>query len=77
VLVVKLEIWPGGDETTRKEIGRMHVSNQSELAEVSDYEAMVSLNGKRQRTKVRGHVRAHGAWELVWRVLDSMKARRI
>jgi hypothetical protein len=45
MMVVSVQIWPRGDEADSFEIGRMEVSNMSNLAEVSDYNAHVIQQG--------------------------------
>ena len=41
MLVVKVEIWPGGHEASAFEIGRMEVVNESGLSQVSGYSAHI------------------------------------
>ena len=41
MLVVKVEVWPAGDEAGAFEIGRMEVVNESSLSAVSDYSAHI------------------------------------
>jgi hypothetical protein len=36
MLVVKIELWPGGAADRAREIGRPRIANVSDLAEVSD-----------------------------------------
>lgn len=80
MMVVTIEIWPGGDECYSFEIGRMEVSNISNLAEVSDYHAHIvqrgtpslNVNAMEKTVLVQGHRRRSGAWALVRRVLDRL-----
>ncbi|GFZ93971.1 hypothetical protein [Sphingobium fuliginis] len=80
MMVVSVQIWPGGDESSRFEIGRMEVSNMSNLAEFSDYHAHViqqsalglDVNAIDRIVRVKGHPRREGAWALVKRVLDRL-----
>lgn len=80
MMVVSIEIWPGGDESGSFEIGRMEVSNISNLAEVSDYHAHIvqlctpslNVNAMDKTVLVQGHPRRNGAWDLVRRVLDRL-----
>ena len=67
MLVVKVEVWPGGDESRAREIGRMDVGNVSDLAEESDY--VYRVDGGEWADGVH-HQRSKGAWVLVRRVLD-------
>jgi hypothetical protein len=74
MLVVKLEIHPGGDSSRAEEIGRLEIANISDLAPVSDYsyefhpvrKPFLPLRGI-----VSGHKRDQpmGAWKLVRKVL--------
>jgi len=81
MMVVKVEIWPGGDATRPYEIGRMEVANESNLAEVSDYSArIVQLATERlgvpaidAEVTVAQHPRSDGPWALVKRVLDQLQ----
>lgn len=73
-MVVKVEIWPGGDETRAQEIDRLYVGNLSSLYDVSDYVYRFSdrdWSDKGHNRYVIGHQRDMGAWRLVWRVLDQ------
>lgn len=80
MMVVRIEIWPDGDESDCFEIGRMEVSNISGLAEVSDYHAHIvqratfslNVNALEKTVLVQGHPRRNGAWALVRRVLESL-----
>ncbi len=70
-MVVRIEIWPGGDEATKRTIGTMQLGNVSELRAVSSYQGHM-LNEKGVATRgflVHGHERAKGPWELVRRAL--------
>lgn len=80
MMVVSVQIWPGGDESFRFEIGRMEVSNMSNLAEISDYHAHVvqqsaprlDVDAIDRIVWAKGHPRREGAWALVKRVLDHL-----
>lgn len=71
MLVVRLEVWPGGRERDRREVGRVTIANESGLASISDYS--VRIDGQ-EMPGVRGHERAKGAWDLVWRALSGALA---
>ncbi len=62
MMVVRIEVWPGGDGSRAKEIGRIEIRNVSGLADVSDYDVKTSGEGIDlwTRGKVRSHVRADG-----------------
>lgn len=48
--------------------------NKSNLADISDYNVEVSVNGKHIifRKRITGHVRAYGAAALLRRIADAM-----
>ncbi|MCA1436785.1 hypothetical protein I6F33_27960 [Bradyrhizobium sp. BRP20] len=83
MLVVKIELWPGGSGTFRRPIGTLHVANDSNLADVSDYRALAMelanpLTGRPPgiaRFQVLGHARRQRVWTLLARACDeAMKA---
>ena len=67
MLVVTVEVWPGGDMRRRRVVGTMTAANISELAEVSDYE--VSIDGE-PIVVIPKHRRSDGVWALVRRALS-------
>lgn len=73
MMVVKIEVWPGGRESAAREIERLYVWNISNLAEVSDYLFRYDLDPRDTPGEHDGmvieHRRSDGAWELVRRVL--------
>lgn len=70
MLVVTVEVWPGGRPLERRVIGVLNLANVSELADLSDYEGY--LDGK--RVEVKEHKRSDGAWALIRRVLVNANA---
>lgn len=68
MLVVRVEIWPGGDPERAEEIGRMGLANVSNLAETSSY-VFTSLTDRDVEAEgiIRNHVRSAGFWRLVER----------
>lgn len=66
MLVVSVEVWPGGDIRRRRAIGTASIVNISDLADTSDYE--VYVDGE-QYPNVEGHVRSAGPWPLIARAL--------
>ncbi len=72
MLVVTVEVWPGGDVLRRHVIGTMNLANVSELDEVSNYEGC--LDGAHSFT-VRRHRRSDGAWSLVRKALKAAGVR--
>lgn len=45
MIVVKIEMWPHGDEDRRREIGRMYLANVGGTAERGDYLVTVNRRG--------------------------------
>lgn len=69
MLVIKVELWPGGDADRAQEIGRMGVANVSNLASTSDYVfASVTDRGDEAVGIIRNHARNAGFWKLVARL---------
>ncbi|GAA2146519.1 hypothetical protein GCM10009844_22690 [Nocardioides koreensis] len=72
MLVVKVELWPGGDGARRREIGRLCLANISNLADTSRYLAVLwDDNGEVSSVVLRGHRRADGFWPLLARAARS------
>ena len=73
MLVISIDLVPGGDESNRRTIGSMRISNLSDLAPISDYKVQVTeasnpLTGTPSREcdcVVRGHNRAQSVWALL------------
>lgn len=81
MLVVKVEVHPGGDASRAHEIGELYIWNVSGLADTSDYEfsffdprpALAEGADRKDvvEGRVRGHKRAKGPWVLIRRVLAA------
>jgi hypothetical protein len=79
MLVVRVELWPGGYELGKKEIATMKLANVSNLADVSDYAAVLEEKGEerlgiipsRHFINVSGHGRRASVWSLIHRVLKE------
>lgn len=65
MLVVKVELWPGGKGDRAREIGRLGIANVSDLAALSDYVAVLSHDGIQSRRYLQGHPRSAGFEPLV------------
>ena len=84
MLVVRAEIWPGGDADAGYQVGEIKVANESDLAELSNYSAEVTqmaapshgVTGIATRVQVNDHYRRDGAWALILRVLEIALAER-
>jgi hypothetical protein len=77
MLVVKVEIWPGGSQEDGREIGPMSAANISNCADVSSYEIELSdgqgpLGGMPTvEFQVDGHRRGDGFWPLIHKALTK------
>lgn len=65
MIVVKVELWPGGYEQDAKEIARLAAANVSDGRAKSDYVALASADGQEHAHLVEGHVRGAGLWALI------------
>jgi hypothetical protein len=83
MLVITVELVPGGFAPMRRTIATMHSSNLSNLAPISDYQVEMMEAGNpltgTPPTKgdciVRGHDRAQSVWALVAKAsLEILKA---
>jgi hypothetical protein len=79
MLVITAEIWPGGDKNRKRTIAEMLVANESNLAAVSSYSAVIfqaadpgsGAAAWRSESVIHGHRRADGAWALVQTILNQ------
>ena len=77
MMVVKVELWPGGYEDRAWEVGRLGLANVSDLVEVSDYVAVLvrkvpGFDEEEVTTRfVAGHRRSDGFEPLVARLMDD------
>lgn len=65
MLMVRIELWPGGNRQAATEIGRMAIANISDLAETSDYRVKARDDHGEVEVQVRGHLRSSGFWWLM------------
>lgn len=73
MLVVKIEIWPGGNENHVKELGRICISNLSELADRSDYQISLIEWGQHTADAVLfNHKHSDGWFKLLKRSLPLL-----
>lgn len=81
MIVVRVELWPGGDEKAAREIGSAYIWNASNLAEISDYGFRLThrKEGADREEVSEGvvirHPRYEGVWRLIRRVIDKAGAR--
>lgn len=77
MIVVKVELWPLGFESKKRELGRMHISNQgSGSAKRGDYKVQVMRKGTKGTVQREGEVKnyprlSYNVWRLVTRALKS------
>jgi hypothetical protein len=79
MLVITIDLVPGGKESYRRTIGSMRIVNVSNLADVSDYtidvmEGANPLTGLPARTascQVIGHDRRQTVWSLLAKAADE------
>lgn len=59
MLVVKVEVWPGGDPDRATEISRVGIHNVSGLRAISDYEMVALLERDKEEHVVKGRITGH------------------
>jgi hypothetical protein len=75
MLVVKAELWPAGSGAGKRTLGTLHIVNESQLADVSDYRVIAmevanELTGEPAgiaEFKLRAHERRQRVWALLRR----------
>lgn len=75
MIVVKVELWPKGDESKARQIGELKIVNVGGDDDRGDYSVNVlELGGLRVQLdgEVRGHERVAPVWMLVGRALRSV-----
>lgn len=76
MLVVKVEIWPGGSADRAFEVSRLGIANVSGMSDISDYELTALLSRDRDefvmRSKIVGHQRTQGWVPLVRRSMTNV-----
>lgn len=83
MLVVTIELWPGGSRELRRSVGAMHIANASQLSDVSDYRILAQQSANPLTGEAAGfaefeivaHSRNQSVWALVKRACEeAMKA---
>lgn len=88
MIVVKLELWPGGDESRKEDLGTALIANVSNLADLSSYSVVLKKgarysnnSGETWRTgTVESFPRNDsrwGPWELLALALEVVVGKRI
>jgi hypothetical protein len=82
MLVVKLEIWHGGDKRRVKDLGTLRIERveDSQMPDIGGYVVVGDLKDESGSANVTVEVqefpRKFGAWELVRRALDAINRKR-
>lgn len=77
MIVIKVELWPWGFESRKRELGRMHITNDgSGTAKRGDYKVAVMRKGTTNKVQREGEVKdyprqSYTVWRLVQRALRS------
>jgi hypothetical protein len=77
MLVVKLELWPHGDQGKARLLGELHIANDVTGTEkVGSYNVwMRTETGGAEVGRVRRHQRKLGAWELARKALGLLAGK--
>ncbi len=80
MIVVKVEIWPFGDQSKRQEIGRMYIANTGGDHIKGNYtaaETVEEIHFPNQSTiKIPSHTRSRGFWPLVKQAIAQLVSKR-
>jgi hypothetical protein len=71
MIVVKIELWPGGNQYAAKEIARAEIWNESNLAPISKYGYELTDDHGRTQIGMVTHQRKHGIWRLLATVMQE------
>lgn len=79
MLVVKIELWPGGDERRVKEIGRLHIINRgdSPTPRRGNYTVNLLRRGTNRKVHRSGEVLnyprlSYPVWKLIRKALEAL-----
>lgn len=80
MLVVTVELWPGGDAYRSQEIANVQIANISDLDEVSDYlvgargaaEPRLGIERVEKSFTIEGHPRRQNVFKLLKKVFDRL-----
>jgi hypothetical protein len=82
MIVVKVELWPGGDESRSESLGEAKIWNESNLADISDYGYLLKTeetpyqDGLLTCGDIKQHNRFQSVWSLVGKTIQSaLKSR--
>jgi len=73
MLVVRVELWPGGNYRKSRTISTMIVGNISQLAEISDYDIRMhegavdhlDIPEREEHFELKGHRRKQSVWAII------------
>lgn len=72
MLVVNVEVWPGGDPGQRRRIAQVGAAQTSVVSGIADYEAVLIVDDEPVGVaRIRRHLRADGPLELIRRLLNE------
>jgi hypothetical protein len=72
MLVIKVELWPGGWSADAQEIGRAAAASVAERDGLADYLAVLCDGTRQHRTvHLTDHRRAAGVWPLLARIAEA------
>lgn len=77
MLVIKIELWPGGDQTKAEEIHRAYIANDGTGSDSrGNYKFFVFRKGSKSRVLRKGRIegfprKSKGTWDLLSRVFDK------
>jgi hypothetical protein len=79
MLIVKVEVWPGGNFDQAFEISRVGIANVSSLADISNYEMTALMDRDKKefvlRSEINSHERASGWAPLAKRAMTALYLR--
>lgn len=78
MLVVKMELWPGGDESAKRELSRVVIVNdETGTPELGNYDVTVTNEAGEvvKRDRVTGWSRERGGWSLLHRAMSKGRKR--
>lgn len=79
MIVIKIELWPNGFESRKKEIGRMHITNKGTSKEPNrgDYKVEIMRRGTTDIVQKESEVinyprKSYSVWVLIHRALKTI-----
>lgn len=79
MIVVYVELWPGGDQDRAQPIGSLAIANESNLSLLSNYSFEIDeapapalgVEPLKKQGQVLGHNRRQSVWKLIRRAIDA------